>query len=237
MMVPALEPLVESGLACGGVLLAFAAARWLSARAGNPPWASPVLIAAVATGTALTWLGVPVARFTAAAWPLRWLLGPALVALALIIDTNRAVLKSQAMPILVAVGSGTAVGIGSALGLARVLGLDRTLAKALATKTVTTPFAVAIMQTVGGPTALAAALAVMTGVIGALLVPWLFDRLGIAGPAARALGLGVSSHIVGTDWLTRRDANAGGLSALAMVLAGIGAALVLPLLWGRLFGG
>ena len=55
----------------------------------------------------------------------------------------------------------------------------------------------------------------------------------LLSPANVALGLGVSSHIVGTDWLTRRDARAGGLAALAFVMAGLVAAVVVPAIWGR----
>jgi putative effector of murein hydrolase len=166
--------------------------------------------------------------------PLRWLLGPALVALALVIFDNRALLRAEARPVLVAVIGGTLIGLASAWGLAVALGLPPLLRAALTTKTVTTPFSVAIMTAVGGPVALAAAFSVLTGVIGALLVPGLFRRLGIASATGRALGLGVSAHIVGTDWQMRRDARAGGLSALAFVLAGLVAALLVPPLWGWL---
>ena len=228
--------MIETVAASGGTLLAFALARRLSARLGNPPWASPVLIGALFVAIVLASFGIPFARFHAAAILLRWLLGPALVALALIIDANRAALKADALPVLVAVGGGVAVGVGSALGLARLLGLHDPLRAALATKTLSTPFGVAINTATGGPVALAAAIAVLTGVIGALLVPPLFDRLRLTSSAGRALGLGTAAHIVGTDWLTRRDPRAGGLSALAMVLAGTLATVLLPPLWGWLVG-
>ncbi len=220
--------MIANILCCGAVIAAFEAARRLSARLGNPPWASPVLVAALVAGALLALLHVPVAMFVAASLPLRWLLGPALVALALVIDSNRAALRSGAVAVFVAISGGVAVGIGSALGLAKLLGLGPALRSAVAVKTLSTPFAVAIMTSVGGPVALAAALAVVTGVVGAVLVPLMFDALRLKSRAARALGMGVSSHIVGTDWLTRRDASAGGLSALAMVVAGTLAALLLP---------
>jgi putative effector of murein hydrolase len=228
--------MIEIFVACAGTLVAFALARALSARLGNPPWGSPVLIAALLVAGALALGGIPVARYSAAALPLRWLLGPALVALALVIDANRAALRRQALPVLLAVGGGMTVGIGSAIGLARLLGLDAQLRDAVAVKTLSTPFAVAIMTATGGPVALAAAIAVLTGVIGALLVPPMFDRLRITSVAGRALGLGTAAHIVGTDWLTRRDPRAGGLSALAMALAGTLAALLLPPAWKWLLG-
>jgi putative effector of murein hydrolase len=218
-------------ISCTLVLAGFAAARWLSARFGHPPWASPVLTTALAIVAGLAATGVPLADFAAATAPLRWLLGPALVALALVIDGNRALLRAQAGPVLVAVVGGALVGLGSAVGLARLLGIDDVIVAALATKTVTTPFTVAIMTRVEGPVALAAALSVLTGVVGALLVPPLFARLGVIDPVARGLGLGVSAHIVGTDWLTRRDRRGGGFAALAFVVTGLVAALVVPLAW------
>ncbi len=217
-------------LASGGTLAAFAAARALSARLGHPPWASPVLVTALAVILLFAALGRPVALYLDAAAPLRWLLGPALVAMALVIEGNRSLLRAEAGPVMAAVIGGTLVGIGSALGLARLAGLDQLLLQSLATKTVTAPFSVAVMKSVGGPVGLAAALSVTTGVIGALTIPPLFERLRITG-AGRSLGIGVAAHIVGTDWLTRRDPRAGGLAALALVLAGLVAAVLLPLVW------
>lgn len=228
--------LVEMALVSALVLGCFAAARWLSARLGNPPWASPVLLAALALGLGLAATGVPLVRFETAALPLRWLLGPAVVALALVIHGNLALLRRAPLPVLLAVGGGAATGVFSAYVMARAFGLDRALVMAVTTKTVSTPFSVVIARMGGASVALAAAVAVLTGVIGALCVPWLFDRLGIKGRAARGLGLGVSSHLVGTDWVTRRDPVAGGFAALAMVLTGVMAALVLPPLWPLLFG-
>lgn len=223
--------MLDRMLGCGAVLLAFAGARALSGRLGHPPWASPVLVCALAVIAALALAGVPQARFDAATLPLRWLLGPALVALALVIDANRKRLRAKAVPVLAAVVGGTLVGLGSAVAMARITGIEGVLRQALVTKTVTTPFTVAIMTRVGGPVALAAALSVLTGIIGALLVPALFRALRMGDSAGNALGIGVSSHIVGTDWLTRRDPVAGGLSALAFVVTGLVMALVVPLVW------
>ena len=85
---------------CAAVLLAFAGARWLSARLGHPPWASPVLVTALAMIAGLWLTELPLARFEAATAPLRWLLGPALVALALVIDANRSRLRAKAQTTL-----------------------------------------------------------------------------------------------------------------------------------------
>ena len=220
-------------IACGGTLAGFAVARWLSGKLGHPPWASPVVVTALGV-VLLLWLpGVPVQWYMGAVTPLRWMLGPALVALALVIEGNRSLLRAEPAPIAIAIIGGAMVGMASAIALARLAGLDGLLLHALATKSVTAPFVVALMKPLGGPVGLAAALSVTTGVIGALTIPPLFERLGVRG-AGRSLGIGVAAHIVGTDWLTRRDPRAGGLAALALVLAGLVAAVLLPLVWGWL---
>jgi putative effector of murein hydrolase len=217
-------------LACGGTLAGFAAARWLSGKLGHPPWASPVVVTALGLVLLFWGLGVPVARYMTAVTPLRWMLGPALVALALVIEGNRSLLRAEPAPIAIAIIGGAMVGMASALALAWLAGLDGELLRALSTKSVTAPFVVALMKSLGSPVGLAAALSVTTGVIGALTIPPLFERLRITG-AGRSLGIGVAAHIVGTDWLTRRDPRAGGLAALALVLAGLVAAVLLPLVW------
>ena len=217
-----------------GIIVLFLACRHAAVRWRAPAWASPVLGAALLTG-GLLWLAkVPVARFEDGAMPLRWALSPAIVALGGVVWRERGVVRAQAWPLGIAVAGGTAVGVGSALWLARMLGLGALLRAALATKTVSTPFAVAVAMRVGGPVPLAAALAVLTGVVGAVTVPPLLRCLGLRGAATTGIAIGVSSHLVGTDALGRHDRRAAAWSAVAMVLAGVLAALLLPLLWARL---
>lgn len=229
--------MIASTLWCSITLAGFAGARWLSGRLGHPPWASPVLMCGLALVALLAVLGVPLADYDRAARPLRWLLGPALVALATVIHGNRGFLKAEARPVLAAVIGGSLIGLGSAIGMVRLLGLEGDIARALTVKTVTAPFVVAIMTRLDGPVGLAAALSVLTGVIGALLIAPMLALLRLRDPAARGLATGVASHIVGTDWLTRRDPRGGALSALAFVLVGLVAAVLVPALWPWLNSG
>lgn len=227
MSPPLLVVLVE----CAVVVAIFLAARRVAARFGSPAWASPVLITAFAVGLLLWLAGQPLAVFTERTAPLRWLLGPAIVSLGAVIHARRGLVRAQALPLAVAVAGGSAVGVASALGFARLLGIDSLLTTALATKSFSTPFAVAIATRVGGPVPLAAALAALTGIVGAVAVPPLLRLLRIRGSATIGVAMGQSSHIVGTDSLNRRDPHAAAWSAVTMVLAGVLAAVVLPLVW------
>ena len=223
--------LLARAVAIGGTLACFILARRLARVLGGPAWASPVLIAAVTVGGLLWVIGSLPGVYAGLMAPLTWWLKPAVVALGALLWDARGELKARALPLTVSVAGGLAVGVGSAAGLARGLRFQPEIAAAFATRTVTTPFAVAIQQYTGGPVALAAAFAVLGGIVGTIVVPPLLKALRIDGDDAVGTAVGVSSHLVGTDWLVRRRPGAAPFAGAAMVLAGVLAALVLPLIW------
>lgn len=227
-------------LVCGLVVAVFALLRRLSGWLGSPAWANPVLASAIAIGGLMLLLGMPLADFEAASAPLRWMLGPAIVALAVVADGARPLLRGRGWAVLLAIALGTLVGLGTAIGAAAALGLGPELRAAVAAKSISGPFIYAILGGEEGPVALAAALSVLTGTVGAVCVPPLFRVLGMGGArdrAGRALGLGVSAHLVGSEYAVRRDPEQGGLAIVALVCAGLMAALFLPWLWRWLIGG
>lgn len=221
--------------ACIAVVAAFLLARRLAARARNHPLMNPILLAAALVGIGLRVSGMTLAQFDELTQPLRWLLGPAIVALGLLVRENQAAIRRTALPLLVAVGIGSLTGITSAVGLARLMGLDFTFTAALAPKSVTTPFAIAIMEHLGGSPELAAGLVIVTGMIGAILLPPLLRIARLDESETLGVALGQTAHIIGTDALARRDRKAAAFSGLAMVLAGLATSLLLPLLWPYLF--
>lgn len=227
-MTPGIDSIMVS-LAVAGVFV-------LAARARLPAPLSPVVVTALIVGGALAATRTPVERFETLAGPLRWALGPAIVALGATLHLNRAVLRRHGGPLLLAVAVGTTAGVGSAVALARALGLAPDLAAATVTRTISTPFAILVQTRVGGPVALGAALAVTTGVIGAVLLPPLLARLGLTGPATIGTATGVAAHIVGADAVGRRDPAAAGFAGVALVIAGILVAVAVPPLWGWLTG-
>lgn len=223
-------------LVCAAVVGCFAGARWLSARLGSPAWANPVLFASLTVAGGLAWLGVPLARFEALTTPLRWMLGPAIVALAAVADLARPQLRGRIRAALVAIVLGSLVGLGLAVGGAMALGLAPALQAAVAAKSISGPFIYAILADENGPVALAAGLSVLTGTIGAIALPPMFAWLGISSRAGRSLGMGVAAHLVGSETAMRRDPERGGLAVVALVGAGLMAAVWLPLAWRMLPG-
>ncbi len=220
-----------SALACVLTLLAFFAARALSRRAGGHPLANPVLWAAVLVGAILWALSIRVDDYVLAARPLMNVLDLAIVALGHVLVTHLAGRMKLLLPVLGALAVGIGVGIGSAILGARLFGLPVDFVQALSVKTVSSGFAIAIMERLDGPPPLAAGLVITTGMVGALTIPPLLKRLGWDDDDALGLGTGMAAHIVGTDALVRTRPAAGAMAALAMAIAGLLAALVLPWLW------
>lgn len=222
-------------LVSAGVLAAFLAARRFSRLARQHPLANPTLVAALLVGLALLLTGTSVARFEEAAWPLRWVLGPAIVALAHFIASHAGEMRRHGPALLGATAGGSLAGILSAVLCAHLFGFGPALSHALSTKSVTSPFAIAIMERLGGPVALGGGLAVTTGMLGAIILPPVLKALRLDDSVTFGVAVGQAAHIAGTDALTRRDARAAAYAGLTTALAGLITALLLPLLWPWLF--
>jgi putative effector of murein hydrolase len=223
-------------LAVAGSLAAYAVADLVAARLGRPTLANPVLWAAVAVVVVLAVGSVPVDDYLDATRPLRWLLAPATVALAVPLAREARLVAAGGWRLLAAVAVGGAVASLVGAGVAVALGAPHALVEALAAKSVTTPIAVAIVPggaggagAGGGVTdSLVAAAVVASGTVGAITVPALARRTRSGRPAPLGLGMGVVAHAIGTAELSRRSPRAVGYGVAGLVLNGVITALWLP---------
>ncbi len=232
MMPAILTVLLATVLTLG----AFALTRWLGRRSGHHPLVNPILLAAALVLAVLWFARIEYPVYRAAAEPLRWLLGPAIVALALPIWRERARLRQHFVAISLAVVGGAVAGAALGIAAGLLLGLPLQLVLAIAPKTTTSPFAIKIMEQLGGSPTLAAVFVILSGAVSAMFLPGLLTLAGIRDPAARGLGLGVSGHIVGTQRAATEHPLSGSLAALAMALTGLATAVIVPVAWRLLFG-
>jgi predicted murein hydrolase (TIGR00659 family) len=209
-------------------LAAFELGRWVQRRAGGHPLANPVLLAALLLIALLQVLHVSYAQYAASARFLSWLLGPATVALAVPLARELGRLSRMAWPVLVSITLGVLTSVASTVAIARLSGADTLLLRSLAPKSATTPIAMGVSAQVGGAPELTAALVVITGIIGAVLAPWLLDLLRSEEPAERGIATGTAAHGIGTASLYRSSPAAAAYSGLAMGLAGLITALLTP---------
>jgi predicted murein hydrolase (TIGR00659 family) len=211
-------------------LVAYLVGDRISLASGRHPVANPVLIAVLLIGAVLLLTGTPHARYFDGARFVHVLLGPATVALALPIIRNRALILRQWRAIVTALLVGAAVGLASAVGLAMALGLPQSTIASLAPKSVTAAIAMGISEQVGGTPPLTAVLVIATGILGAVLITPLMNRIGVTDYAARGFAAGLSAHGIGTARALQVNETAGAYAALAMALNGLVTALMAPLL-------
>lgn len=200
-----------------------------SARLGQPPWANPVLWTVLLLAALLLGSGTPYAAYFAGAQFIHFLLGPAVVALGWLLWQRRQQLRRHALALGVAALAGGAAAAASAVLLGQAFGLPADIVASLAPKSVTAPVAMGIAERIGGVPALAAVFAVLTGLIGAVTAPYLFDALRIDAPAVRGFALGTASHGIGAARALQVDPEAGAHAGLAFALQALLAALLLPL--------
>ncbi len=161
---------------------------------------------------------------------LSFLLGPATVALAVPLYKHYAAMRRQVPIILAGVIAGCLAGIVSAAGIVILLSGSRELMLTMIPKTVTTPIAIEIVQTLGGVPELGAVLTVLTGLVGSVIGPKLMAVCGIRGDIALGVAMGTSSHGIGTARLIHESSIQASVSGFAMGLAGISLSiLVIPL--------
>ena len=154
------------------------------------------------------------------------------MALAVPLHRQLARVRAVALPLMVALLAGSVTAVVSAVLLTRGLGGSDALVGSMAPKAATTPVALALTESVGGLPALAAVLAVVTGIVGAMAGPSLLTVLRVEDERVRGLALGVSSHGIGTARALQESAVVGAFSGLGMALNALTTAAVLPLLAG-----
>jgi predicted murein hydrolase (TIGR00659 family) len=209
-------------------VVTYAAADALHRRLRRHPLLHPVLTSVIALGALLAGSGTPYPRFFEGAQFVHFLLGPAIVALALPLHRELRRERAMALPLSAALLAGSVTAVVTAVTTARLLGGSRETLLSLAPKSATAPVAMGIAERLGGLPSLTASLVVLTGVIGAVLGPWLLRRLRVTDPAATGFALGVASHGIGTARAFELGETAGAFSGLGMGLNALATSLLVP---------
>jgi putative effector of murein hydrolase len=210
--------------------LAYAAALWLRRRRPSP-LLNPTLLAMAAIGALLLITQIRYSSYAHATRPLSALLTPAVVALAVPLHRNRAILRRFARPIVLAAAAGALTGFTVGYLAGRLFDLAPPWALAAVTRSATSPIAIALAGELHGQPALSAVLSIVTGVVGATLGPIWLRALGVRAPLARGLAHGIAAHGVGTARMVEESHLAGAAAAVGMALGGTLLAVMLPFIW------
>jgi predicted murein hydrolase (TIGR00659 family) len=223
-------PLFWLTVTLGAWLLADAASR----ATRRNPLVNPVLIAIALVAALLMATGTDYQTYFNGAQFVHFLLGPATVALGVPLYRNLGLVRRDLLPMAASLLVGSVVAILSALGIAAAMGVPHDVLVSLAPKSVTAGIAMAVSQSLGGIPSLTAALVIITGIIGAIVVTPLMNALRIRDYAARGFAVGLASHGIGTARAFAVSSVAGTFAGIAMGLNAVVTALLVPVLM-RLF--
>ncbi|ADT84950.1 CidB/LrgB family autolysis modulator [Thermococcus barophilus] len=191
---------------------------------------NPVLLSILVIAVILKVFGISYQTYMESARILSFLLGPAVVSLAIPLYKQREVIKTYLKEIALGIPFGGLIAILSAFYVAKFLGAEEIVLLSIAPKSITTAIAIGVSEKIGGIPALTAVLVILTGIMGNAVGVEVLNLIRVKDRVARGLAMGVSSHGLGTARIILDDELAGAVSGLAMALNGVFTSLVLPYL-------
>ncbi|MDN0085842.1 CidB/LrgB family autolysis modulator [Yersinia nurmii] len=211
-------------------LLVFFGARKLATWL-KMPLLNPLLVSMVIIIPLLLLTHMPYANYFKGSKILNDLLQPAVVALAFPLYEQLHQIRARWKSIITIcfIGSITAMVSGTAIAL--WMGATPEIAASVLPKSVTTPIAMAVADSINGLPAISAVCVIFVGILGAVFGHTLFNRLRIVTKASRGLAMGTASHALGTARCAEVDFQEGAFSSLALVICGIITSLLAPFLF------
>lgn len=205
----------------------FFGAKWLQKRTGLM-LLNPILLTMALLIILLKWSGISYETYSEGGHLIEFWLRPAVVALGVPLYLQLETIKKQLLPILLSQLVGCIVGVVSVVLIARWLGAPQEIIYSLAPKSVTTPIAMEVTQTLGGIPSLTAAVVVCVGLLGGILGMKTMQITHIGSPMAQGLSLGTAAHAVGTSTAMDISSKYGAFASLGLTLNGILTALLTP---------
>ncbi len=195
------------------------------------PWLNPVALSVVLICFVLWLSNLSYQDYFSGAQFVHFLLGTATVALALPIFKAWQMLRGKIFGLIFASILGGAVSVGTVILLSKWFNVPEELAQPLWVKSVTAPIAMGIAEKIGAAPTLAAVYAVMTGILGSIMLRPLLSTFHSNMPLwQRGFTMGVSAHGIGTSTAFTINETMGIFAGIGMVLHGIIGAFLLPFL-------
>jgi len=211
---------------------AYVIGRAVQRACNGSPFASPVLIAIALVACVLLATGTSYKTYFEGAQFINFLLGPATIALAIPLARNVRLILANFSSVALALLAGSLTSIVSGFAIVWLLGGSREVALSMAPKAVTTPIAVAVSAQIGGVPALTAALAILGGILAAIVGQHMLHGLKVKDWRAHGLAAGIAGSAVAAAQVAARNELGAAFAALGIGLNGLSTAILAPVLAG-----
>ena len=193
------------------------------------PIFNPILVATAIILVVLAVLHLDYNAYNAGAKYISFLLTPATICLAVPMYEKLELLKKNWKAVLVGIVSGVITSLCCILVLCAVFHLSHEEFASLLPKSVTTAIAMGISEELGGIVSITVPIVVVTGILGNIIAPFVCRVFRITEPVARGVGIGTSSHAVGTARAMQMGEIEGAMSSLSIAVAGLITVVLAPL--------
>ncbi|WP_397537384.1 LrgB family protein [Rummeliibacillus pycnus] len=189
----------------------------------------PVFTSAIIIVGALLIFHIPYETYMVGGQWIDRLLGPAVVSLALPLYRQKELIKRNYKAIITGIAVAMIAGVGSVLSLAVLFRIENEYMRTLIPKSITSPVAMQISNVIGGNPTLAAVFVIITGMIGAIIGPYLYKICKIDTAIARGISMGSSAHGIGIGKLTEYGERTLSMGSVSMTLTAVIGAILLPI--------
>ena len=159
---------------------------------------------------------------------LSYLLTPATVCLAVPLYRQLEILKENLTAVVLGLGAGVIASLASVFILSKLMGFSHDMYVTLLPKSVTTAIGMDVAAELGGDSGIAAAVIIVTGVLGNMCADLVCRIFRITNPVAIGLAIGCASHAVGTARAMELGEVQGAMSSLAIAVAGLMTVVLAP---------
>lgn len=198
------------------------------------PLFNPLLIAILLIIGFLKLFNIDFDTFNTGGQFINMFLGPATIVLAVPLYKQFELLKKNFIPIILGITFGSLIGILSIISISVFLRLDSLITISLLSKSVTTPIGIEITNQLGGLAPVTVLAIIISGIVGAIVAPTVCKVFKITNPVAIGIGIGTSSHAVGTSKALEMGETEGAMSSLSIGIAGVITVFLAPLCYNLL---
>ena len=182
---------------------------------------NPLLVAIVLVVAFLVGFHIDYATYMEGARYISYLLTPATVCLAVPLYQQFNLLKKNAKAVLLGIAAGVLASLTVILAMSVLFHLDHTMYVTLLPKSITTAIGIGVSGELGGIQSLTVVVIIITGVLGNIFAELICKVFRITDPIAQGVGIGTSTHAVGTARAMEMGEVQGAMSGLSVVVAGL----------------
>ncbi len=188
---------------------------------------NPILVGAVIVVIVLSLLDLPCKTYLEGCKALQFWLTPATVCLSIAFYQQFQSLKKHIWAISAGVFAGSVCSLCFIYAMCRFFDLDQAVMISLLPKSITTAIGTAVVDELGGLSAITTFAIAVTGIFGYIVGPALCKIFKIKDPIAQGVSFGTASHVVGTTKASELSQLTGAVSSLSLTLAGLISVVIL----------